>query len=317
MSSDEITWQIINTQFCSFKLTLPNRTRGRGHVGGASTFCRNEYNLTGVCSRQTCPIANSRYATVRTDPATGRIYLYIKEPERAHLPKRWWERIRLSDNYTKAVEEVQTRLAHWNGGAVNRCLQRLTRLVQVRARERRLVKEQERLGERVVGRLAPKVRRREEGRERRAVAAAKVERAIEKELVERLKSGVYGEVPLNCDEKVWEKVLDSMVEAEEGEEEEEEEEEHEVEYEKDAQVEYVEGEDSDEDLEDWFSGDSGDEEDGEDGEGGEGGEGDEETGNKRKRKDKMKGQRKKGPKMTIEYEEEAAPPEMEMQTVKW
>jgi hypothetical protein len=69
-------------------------------------FCRNEHNVSGYCSRQSCPLANSRYATIRSDPATGGLYLYIKEIERNHLPSKWWEKIKLPSNYAKALELV-------------------------------------------------------------------------------------------------------------------------------------------------------------------------------------------------------------------
>ena len=89
MASDEIVWKIINNQFCSFKLKLPGNA-SKDQKSTKSTFCRNEHNVTGLCNRQSCPLANSRYATIRSDPATGRLYLYIKTIERAHMPNKWW-----------------------------------------------------------------------------------------------------------------------------------------------------------------------------------------------------------------------------------
>ncbi|KAJ1329002.1 protein MAK16 [Microdochium nivale] len=267
MASDEIVWQIINQQFCSFKLKT---TKDKN-------FCRNEYNVTGLCNRQSCPLANSRYATIRSS-ANGTIYLYMKTIERAHLPSKLWERIKLSQNYQSALKQIDDRLLYWPSFLQHKCKQRLTRLVQVAVRMRRLAKEDDRLGERIVPKLAPKVRRREETRERKAEAAAKLERTIERELVQRLREGAYGDQPLNVSENIWRKVLNSLEREGDGirdkdldrgiededEEEEENEEERELEYEQedeegDGAVEYVsdfdESEDDLEDLEDWLGSD--------------------------------------------------------------
>ncbi|KAF2722049.1 Mak16 protein [Polychaeton citri CBS 116435] len=274
MASDEIVWSVINNQFCSFKLKLPGNKSSQ-QKSTKSTFCRNEHNVTGLCNRQSCPLANSRYATVRADPTTQRLYLYIKTVERAHLPSKWWEKIRLSKNYARALQQVDERLIYWPKFLLHKCKQRLTRLTQVRVRAQRLAREEERLGEKTVPRMAPKVKRREENRERKAEAAAKIERSIERELVERLRSGAYGDQPLNVDERVWRKVMRGLERNQEGirdedldegiDEEEDGEREYEYEGEPaegEADVEYVsdlEGESDDdaddlEDFQDWFSG---------------------------------------------------------------
>lgn len=206
------------------------------------------FKVSGLCSRQSCPLANAKYATVRN--VNGRLYLYMKTAERAHTPAKLWERIRLNKQYSKALEQIDERLIYWPSFLIHKCKQRLTRLTQVAITERRLaLKETER---HYVG-VKSKIKRREQTRERKALAAAKVERAIEKELLTRLKSGAYGEQPLNVDEKIWKKVLNGVEEEEEVEGEQEEEEDFDEEDEEedesdDGEVEYVEGDDDEEDL---------------------------------------------------------------------
>ncbi|KAI1876623.1 hypothetical protein JX265_004149 [Neoarthrinium moseri] len=264
MASDEIVWQIINQQFCSFKLkTTKNQN-----------FCRNEYNVTGLCNRQSCPLANSRYATVRAHPTKGTLYLYMKTVERAHLPSKLWERRKLSANYQTALKQLDEWLLYWPKFLVHKSKQRLTRLTQVAIRMRRIAKEEERLGEKVVPKLAPKIRRREDTRERKAEAAAKLERTIERELMQRLREGAYGDQPLNVSETIWKKVLNAMEREGEGTRDEdmdngiEDEEEGEYEQEEDEEdgaVEYVsdldESEDDLSDIEDWLGSDAESEQD--------------------------------------------------------
>lgn len=178
MGADEVIWNIINNQFCSFKVKTET-----------SNLCRNEYNVTGLCNRQSCPLANHQYATVREH--NGRLYLFKKVVERAHLPSKMWEKIILSTNVEESKKQIEEHLQYWSPFIINKCKLRVDRITEVMKKMRRIENSG---SEPILLPRSTKKIRRDRNRENRALEVARLQTVIEKELLERLQKGVYGEI---------------------------------------------------------------------------------------------------------------------------
>ncbi|KAJ4827727.1 hypothetical protein Tsubulata_046772 [Turnera subulata] len=124
---DELVWELIRGKGnCCFRARI-----------SSALYCTNEFNVTGLCDRGSCPLANSFSSTIKEDE--GRLYLYYKNVESPNRPKDLWARVMLPKSLEKALEKIDHHLPNWPKSVVNWTKLRFTamRQRQIRAEKKR------------------------------------------------------------------------------------------------------------------------------------------------------------------------------------
>lgn len=193
-NADIMIWNNLELTNCTYRTKAEDQK-----------FCRSTENVTGLCNRKSCPLANSQYATTRIEK--GKIILMMKSPERVHTPAKMWEKIILPEDPVEANKIIDEQLQYWDEWLIDKVKIRYGRILET-LDNMRIMKQ------------APKVKdlpiknkqeKRNKAREERALSVAHVEYTVKEELKNRLKNGVYGEI-YNLDAKEFNDALDEFAE---------------------------------------------------------------------------------------------------------